>query len=175
MADAENKEVETSDLETIKKQLETVTAELEYQKAESKKAFEKRDAYKKQIEEAEKKALEEQGKYKELYEAKEKEFSELNKSLEDIKKEKEEAVNKMTAWETAQRDALTKNLSEDEKEIAAKLSLDELGKYVKLLGKSKTDEIKTVKQPNNKPKSVWQSELSNINPKAYNFSDMFKK
>ena len=164
MADAENKEVETSDLETIKRELAETKKRAEFLESESKKAFEKRDAYKKQIEETEKKALEEQGKYKELYETKEKEFSEVAKTVEQLQKERDEALNKMTSFEKAQREALTKDLTEDEKALTTKLDLDELSKYVKLVGRTKTDKITNVNS--NKPKSYsnnpWMEELAKI-------------
>lgn len=164
MADAENKEVETSDLEQIKRELEETKKRADYLESESKKAFEKRDAYKKQIEETEKKALEEQGKYKELYETKEKEFSEVAKTVEQLQKERDEALNKMTAFEKAQREVLTKDLTEDEKALTTKLDLEELSKYVKLVGRTKTDKITNVNS--NKPKQYhnnpWIEELAKV-------------
>lgn len=164
MADAENKEVETSDLETIKKELAETKKRAEFLESESKKAFEKRDAYKKQIEETEKKALEEQGKYKELYETKEKEFSEVAKTVEQLQKERDEALTKMTAFEKAQREALTKDLSDEEKSLTSKLDLEELGKYVQLVKRTKTDKITNVNS--NKPKvnlnNPWIEELAKL-------------
>jgi phage shock protein A len=164
MSDDIKKEVETSDLETIKKELDENKKKAEFFEAEAKKAFEKRDAYKKQIEETEKKALEEQGKYKELYETKEKEFSEVAKTVEQLQKERDEALNKMTSFEKAQREVLTKDLSEDEKSLTTKLDLEELGKYVQLVKRTKTDKITNVNA--NKPKTFhnnpWIAELANI-------------
>lgn len=164
MSDDIKKEADTSELEQIKKELEETKKKADYLESESKKAFEKRDAYKKQIEETEKKALEEQGKYKELYETKDKEFTEVAKTVEQLQKERDEALNKMTAFEKAQREVLTKDLTEDEKALTTKLDLDELSKYVKLVGRTKTDKITNVNS--NKPKTFhnnpWITELANI-------------
>jgi chromosome segregation ATPase len=170
MADAENKEVETSELEQIRKELEETKKKADYLESESKKAFEKRDAYKRQIEETEKKALEEQGKYKELYETKDKEFTEVAKTVEQLKLERDEALNKMTAFEKAQREILTKDLTEDEKALTTKLDLDELSKYVKLVGRTKTDKITNVNSNNKSgyqydPNSAWKTELNKIQRK----------
>lgn len=160
-------ELEDSELAQLKEQAEIakkLQEELDYTKGEAKKAYEKRDLLKKEIEDREQKALEEQGKYKELYETKEKEFSEVAKTVETLQKERDEALNKMTSFEKAQREALTKDLTEDEKALTTKLDLDELSKYVKLVGRTKTDKITNVNS--NKPKSYsnnpWLEELAKI-------------
>lgn len=159
------KEVDTSELESLKEQLNKLNAELEYQKSEAKKAFEKRDAYKKQIEEAEKKALEEQGKYKELYEVKEKEFSEVAKTVEQLKVERDSALKKLTDFENSQREELYKQLPNEEAvEIGKNLGLEELRKYVNLLGIKRTDKNVNpqVKKVASKTTSAWEQELKNI-------------
>lgn len=114
-------------------ELKTKAEKAEFYEKEAKKAFEKRDEFKKKIEEAEKLRAEEQGKYKELYESTVPKLSEFEKTVEQLRLEKDEALKEKEEFIKTQRDELLKDLPEgDIREIGSKLSLMDLRKYVDL-------------------------------------------
>lgn len=159
MSDDIKQEVDTSEIEKIKQ-------EAEFYKAEAKKAFEKRDQLKKELEEREQKALEEQNKYKELYESLNPKLKEFEEKLAKTEQEKEEYLSKLKSVEDSTKQELMAELSDEHKAIASKLSLEDLREYVKINRKQtvKTDKIKTVgeiKKPF-EPNSIWKEELSKI-------------
>lgn len=166
----DNKGLDNPDLDALKKELEETKKQAEeakFYKEEAKRAFEKRDAVKKQLEEIEKKKLEEDGKYKELYEAKEKEFSETFKTLEQLKAERDEAVKVKDSFIETTRNELLKDLPDEHKELAKQLDLESLRKYVELNGKKqiKTDkmmDVNKVKTTTSYSNNPWVAELAKI-------------
>lgn len=127
--------------ETAQK-LEQIQKDLEFQKAEAKKAFEARDNAKKELEslraaEAELKALKEkqqteQGQFKELAEQKAKEAEELKKKLDEIDPKAKSLEEKLQKIEFERKEELLSQLDEKHKEFAKDLDLDKLKSYVDL-------------------------------------------
>ena len=117
----------------IQKQLEELKARNEYLEAEAKKAFEKRDMTKKELEQIKQKQLEDQGKFQDLYaqtkaelEAKLEEYNKLNEEFVKTQERLNELVN-------TQREELLGQLDGDARKFAEQL--DDIGKlreFVKL-------------------------------------------
>lgn len=116
--------------EELKSQLEALRQELEFQKSEAKKAFEKRDAAKKELDEYQGKQLEQQEKYKELYETTLKEFEENKKTYETVQEQYDNLIK-------SQKQELLSVLDGDARKFAETLELDKLREFVKIHSKSK--------------------------------------
>ena len=112
----------------LKTQLDALKQELDFQKSEAKKAFEKRDAAKKELDEYQRKQLEEQEKYKELYESTLKEFEENKKTYATVQEQYENLV-------TSQKEELLGRLDGDAKKFAETLDIDKLREFVKINAK----------------------------------------
>ena len=93
--------------------------------AESKKAFAKRDEYKKQLEDIQLKDEEEKGKFKELYEKFKTESETKGKALED-------AETKLKQFIETQKKELVESLDDESKKFAETLELDQLREFVKI-------------------------------------------
>jgi len=127
--------------------------------AESKKAFEKRDEYKKQIEAIHLKSEEEQGKFKELYEKFKTESETKGKALED-------AETKLQEFIETQKKELVESLDDESKKFAETLELDQLREFVKIsLTKKKLDATHPSLRPTKpigkaKTFSEWKSQYT---------------
>lgn len=111
--------------------LEEIQRQLEYFKGEAKKAFQDRDAVKGKLKEYE--TLEEQRKQKLLEEKGE--YETILKQKEDELKKYQVDSEHLKTLVSSLRDELLTELSEEHREIAGSLDLDNLRKYVKLHSK----------------------------------------
>lgn len=124
MADAET--ITAEQYADLKAQLDKVNSDLEFQKSEARKAFEKRDELKKQIEETERKKAEENNEFKTLYEKEQTEKAKLLTELEEVKPFKE----KFTALESDIRKGYLDSIKdEDLRKIAETLNTEQLKIY----------------------------------------------
>ena len=127
--------------------------------AESKKAFAKRDEYKKQLEDIQLKDEEEKGKFKELYEKFKTESETKGKALED-------AETKLKQFIETQKKELVESLDDESKKFAETLELDQLREFVKIsLSKKKLDATHPSLRPTKpvgraKTFSEWKSQYS---------------
>ncbi|WP_276979143.1 hypothetical protein [Flavobacterium filum] len=110
-------------LEATKAELDKFKSDLDFQKSEAKKAFEKRDEYKQELEKLKNKDLETNNQFKELYEKEKENATTLTKQLEELNPYKE----KWTTWETTRRETLlAKVTDEDLKKVYQKYELTDL-------------------------------------------------
>ena len=101
----------------------TLSTDKEYWEKEAKSAFEKRDAFKQDLEKLKNKDLETNNQFKELYEKEKENTSSLTKQLEELNPYKD----KWTTWETTRRETLlAKVTDEDLKKVYQKYDLNDL-------------------------------------------------
>lgn len=121
MSDDNN--ITAEQLEALKADLEKTRADLEFQKTEAKKAFEKRDEFKKQIDAIEEEKLKATNQFQDLYKKEQERASTLEKQLEELNPFKE----KWTSYETARRESLLKEIEDaDLKKVGEKMDLLDL-------------------------------------------------
>jgi len=166
--------------EQLKEQLTTLEAQLakeksdkEFQIAEAKKAFEKRDEYKKQIEEEQRKKAEENNEFKTLYEKEQAEKAKLLTELEEVKPFKE----KFTALESDIRKGFLDAIKdEDLKKIGETLTTEQLKIYSAKHGDTPpADSNRSGKSKLNFEGKTWDDltskeleQLAKENPDRYN-------
>lgn len=121
MSDDNN--ITAEQLEALKADLEKTRADLEFQKTEAKKAFEKRDEFKKQIDAIEEEKLRATNQFQDLYKKEQERASTLERQLEELNPFKE----KWTSYETARRESLLKEIEDaDLKKVGEKMDLLDL-------------------------------------------------
>lgn len=107
----------------IKADLDKTKADLEFQKSEAKKAFEKRDEFKKQLETIEEEKLKATNQFQDLYEKEQERATSLEKQLEELNPFKD----KWTSYETGRRETLLKEIEDpDLKKVGEKMELLDL-------------------------------------------------
>lgn len=110
-------------IEQIKADLEKTKSDLEFQKSEAKKAFEKRDEFKKQLEAIEEEKLKATNQFQDLYKKEQERALTLEKQLEELNPFKD----KWTSYETARRESLLKEIEDpDLKKVGEKMELLDL-------------------------------------------------
>jgi hypothetical protein len=128
---SDDKTITPEELEQHKAEIEKLKSDLEFQKSESRKAFEKRDELKRQVDEAERVRLEKENEFKALYEK-------TKNDLETYKVEKENELNevkpykeKWTSYETLRKETLLGQITDiDIKTIGSKMELSDLEVFV---------------------------------------------
>lgn len=117
-------------LEATKAEMDKLKSDLEYQKSEAKKAFEKRDEFKQELEKLKNADLEKQNQFKELYEKEKENSTNLSKQLDELNPFKE----KWTSYEKSRRETLLNEVKDEElKTVAQKLELTDLEKFAEKL------------------------------------------
>jgi DNA repair exonuclease SbcCD ATPase subunit len=123
---ADDQTLTAEQVEQLKADLAKERSDKEFQIAEAKKAFEKRDEFKKQLEAIEKEKLESTNQFQDLYKKEQERSSTLEKQLEELNPFKD----KWTSYETARRETLLKEIEDaDLKEVGAKMELLDLEKF----------------------------------------------
>lgn len=120
---SDDNSITAEQLEALKADLEKTRADLEFQKTEAKKAFEKRDEFKKQIDAIEEEKLKATNQFQDLYKKEQERASTLEKQLGELNPFKE----KWTSYETARRESLLKEIEDaDLKKVGEKMDLLDL-------------------------------------------------
>ncbi len=107
----------------LKAQLDKEKSDKEFQIAEAKKAFEKRDELKQKLEAIEKEKLESTNQFQDLYKKEQENSTTLKSQLEEVLPYKE----KWTSYETARRETLLNDIDDpDLKKVGEKMELSDL-------------------------------------------------
>lgn len=120
--------------EDLQKQISELKSRLDYERSEAKKAFEKRDELKKQLDAIEQKKLEENAQYKDLSNTLKADKEALETKVADAKAEAEAFKTRLAEIEKAQREKLLSSLKDEKlKKFAENITdLAQLEEFVNL-------------------------------------------